>query len=191
MKIAIVSLMAAASFQALSATVALGPLPPTGYADSESSTNMPFSAGIPGSRILSFQIDFSATPSNNVEIAIGHDANGDGVLSLDETGMVVGWDCGEWIARDGRFEACLRADAATGNARKSFVWTLHETDGLARTVTVTENGHEVNLGVCGRAAAWMFDLSWDTVRFIARGRDVADENIVAQFHANSTAIRLR
>ena len=50
-------------------------------------------------------MELKATPSNNVEVAIGCDANGDGHLSLDESGLTVGYDCGEWFVRSAEKDA--------------------------------------------------------------------------------------
>ena len=36
---------------------------------------------------------------NNVEIAIGCDADEDGLLASNEAALVVGYDCGEWFVR--------------------------------------------------------------------------------------------
>ena len=47
-----------------------------------------------------------ASPSNNVEVAFGTDADGDGVLDLWETDCVIGWDCGAWFVRKGADGAC-------------------------------------------------------------------------------------
>ena len=51
------------------------------------------------------KLDFNGTPSNNVEVAFGTDADGDRSLSLDETDVVIGWECGRYFHRavsDGR-----------------------------------------------------------------------------------------
>ena len=41
-----------------------------------------------------FLLEFQSPASNNVEVAIGRDADEDGCLSLDETDLAVGYDCG-------------------------------------------------------------------------------------------------
>ena len=78
MKIALTMIAVTITLRSLSATVASGPLPPCEFADTESATNHLFSTTRPGSQILSFQIGLLASPSNNVEIAIGRDADEDG-----------------------------------------------------------------------------------------------------------------
>ncbi|MGN0844541.1 MAG: hypothetical protein ACI4QT_04885, partial [Kiritimatiellia bacterium] len=68
------------------AKVALEPLPTPVYIDTEISTNCVLHAGNGMTRTFTFTLAFDATPSNNVQVAFGHDANTDGVLSIEETG---------------------------------------------------------------------------------------------------------
>ena len=42
---------------------------------------------------------FSGTASNNVEIAFGTDADGDGALSVDEIGLSAGWNMVRLVGR--------------------------------------------------------------------------------------------
>ena len=77
--------------------VEVAALPDAAFADTEVSTNFTFGVGAVANRRLVFTLELQATPSNNVEVAIGCDADGDGHLSLDESGLTVGYDCGEWF----------------------------------------------------------------------------------------------
>ena len=191
MKIALTMIAVAITLQSLSATVASGPLPPCEFADTESATNHLFSTTRPGSQILSFQIGLLASPSNNVEIAIGRDSDEDGELSIDETAMVVGWDRGEWVVRSPESGAALYAQAASGNVSKLLEWTLHVSNGEVRSLAAMENGEPLDLALTGRPPAWMFDSTWNLVKFTARGVDDAGGIFRAQLLANGTLIRLR
>ena len=71
------------------AGVAVGPLPAPELPDTEVSTNFVFSVGEGQDRSLIFTIELQATPSNNVEVAIGVDADEDGRLSVDESELCV------------------------------------------------------------------------------------------------------
>ena len=77
--------------------VEVGALPGAEVADTEVSTNVALAVGAAGNRRLVFSVELQASPSNNVEVAVGHDADGDGSLSLDESAFAVGYDCGEWF----------------------------------------------------------------------------------------------
>ena len=83
---------------ALSASAAMRILPtppPSGFIDTEASTNTFFAPLQEDTRqyVVRFSGDFS--PSNDLEFAIGGDANGDGDLSPEETEARFGVDCGE------------------------------------------------------------------------------------------------
>ena len=79
--------------------VEVSPLPPSEFADTEVSTNFTFAVGEGSNRRLIFSLELEATPMNNVEIAIGCDADEDGLLASNEAALVVGYDCGEWFVR--------------------------------------------------------------------------------------------
>ena len=72
-------------------------LPDSEFADTEVVTNVVLSLSCDDISRLQLTIDLEASPSNNVEVAVGHDADGDGSLSLDESAFAVGYDCGEWF----------------------------------------------------------------------------------------------
>ncbi len=70
------------------------PLPPAIHADTETVTNVPFTVALDVVGRLSFDLVCRATPSNNVEVAFGRDADGNGMLDVGEEAHTVGWDCG-------------------------------------------------------------------------------------------------
>ena len=110
---------------AASAAVAVGPLPAPAYADTEVSTNFPFSVGEGRNAGLEFSVELQATPSNNVEVAIGCDADEDGCLSVDESELCVGYDCGAWFVRSSAQDAVTAEDAADSGARRvNPLWNL-------------------------------------------------------------------
>ena len=135
-------------FGVASAAWALPPvqpvLPPVEYLDTETVTNVPFTAWQEHLRHFTFKLAFDATPSNSVEMAFGTDgatettgvppAGGsgvsplqsgptggsgvspveDGTLSPDECDLVVGWDCGAWFVENGATGERVTAAPAGG-----------------------------------------------------------------------------
>ena len=54
-------------------------------------------------------IDFTATPSNRIEVAFGPDVDGDGLLGDDESPFSLVMDCGRMIVRDGKGnQSCIQ-----------------------------------------------------------------------------------
>ena len=191
MKYAITAIAMMCALRLAAATVCSGPLPESSWADTETSTNIPLSVCANESRILSFSMSLFATPSNNVQVAAGCDADGNGSLGIDETGLVVGWDCGEWVVRGPGFEEGFRAEPATGGASKHLELRLWAKPGAVREIAASENGQPLAFGFPAALPAWAFDDSWDMLRFTARGTGAPCESCVVRLNPNGTAISLR
>ena len=126
---------------AAAARVAVGPLPAPDYADTEVSTNFAFSVGEGQSRGIVFTVELQASPSNNVEVAIGVDADEDGSLSVDESGLCVGYDCGTWVVRSASDDAITTTDAAdSGVFRRTYRVRARRVNPLWNLVKVTRRG---------------------------------------------------
>ena len=131
-----------APFAAAVAGVAVGPLPVPVYADTEVSTNFAFSAGEGQSRGIVFTVELQATPSNNVEVAIGCDADEDGSLSVDESGLCVGYDCGTWFVRTSAQDAVTTEDVVeSGVFRRTYRVRARRVNPLWNLVKVTRRGY--------------------------------------------------
>ena len=166
-------------------------LPRGEHADTESATNVPFAFGQLGARNFQFELSFVATPSNNVQLAFGRDADADGVLSLEETDMAFGWDCGGWrIANGETGEACVSA-AATTNGLKTLSWDLLLRRGRPRRLTVSENGAAVFPELSGAPGQWFFSPEWDMLRLAVRGVDAPQESVGVGMKISGYKIDLR
>jgi len=78
----------------------VGPLPESAYADTEVSTNVAFTLDYARLAQLHLSLECEATATNSLEVQIGHDADADGCLSLEEADLTFGYDCGEWFVRE-------------------------------------------------------------------------------------------
>ena len=93
-------LMALMLFPLAALGTTVSELPPSEFADTEVSTNIAFVVERPAMSRIEFTVALDATPTNNVEVAIGTDVNVDGNLSVEESAYVFGYDCGTWFCRD-------------------------------------------------------------------------------------------
>ena len=126
---------------AAAAGIAVGPLPAPDYADTEVSTNFAFSVGEGQSRGIVFTVELQATPSNNVEVAIGVDADEDGSLSVDESELCVGYDCGTWFVRSSAQDAVTTEDADDSCVfRRTYKVRARRVNPLWNLVKVTRRG---------------------------------------------------
>ena len=73
------------SSQAVAQTIVVPPVPVPEYADTEVATNIPFVAANGHVRFVELAFALDGCASNCVQVAFGHDADGDGVLGFGET----------------------------------------------------------------------------------------------------------
>lgn len=172
-------------------SVDLGPLPVWDSLDTEVSTNVSFAVGRPQDRFLTFDLELHATPSNNVQVAFGRDADNDGELSVSETALVVGWDSGEWVVSGPRPQDVFRSPAQTTNAIKRLQWSLYEGLGSPRRLAATENDMPIPSLDGSRPPDWFFDQEWNLLRLTVRGTDIPGESFRAWMTAPGTRITIR
>ena len=124
--------------------VTVEPLPQSEFADTEVSTNIAFVVERPAMTRIEFTVALDATPTNNVEVAIGTDTNGDGNLAVEEAANVFGYDCGRWFKREGELFDCSDCSNvrlnAEGRIEKSFVLKKLQLDTAWNLVKVTRRG---------------------------------------------------
>ena len=121
--------------------VTVEPLPHGEYADTEVSTNIAFVVERPAMTRIEFTVSLDATPTNNVEVAIGTDANGDGSLAVEESAYVFGYDCGTWFARSAGLEGLGSLEGlGGGRVEKTFVLKKRQLDTAWNLVKVTRRG---------------------------------------------------
>ena len=129
---------------ACSFAVEVAALPDAEFADTEVSTNVAFAVGGTRNRRLVFSVELQASPSYNVEVAIGCDADNDGVLSLAESALVVGYDCGEWFVRSAaKDDVEVVAVSDSGTFRRAYELRSRRVDPSWNLVKVTRRGFGV------------------------------------------------
>lgn len=170
-----------ATFAAL-ATAAVGaeqalPTPPqSSFGDTESSicaavTNWP---GL--GRHVYFTVATYASPSNNVEVHLGNDKNGDGFLAPEETQSVIGVDCGTWFYRDER----------DNPGRSLIVEDWHDPDNQLTNQPTNQLTKLIHLRQVSQVAN-----RFDFVKVTTRGRGVTAAEIAAKVTRPGAALILR
>ena len=95
------------------ARVVVPSLPEAATPDAEVTTNIALNVDAARLQTLTLSVAFESCETNEVLVAIGADGDNDGDLSLDESAIVFGCDCGEWYRADIRTGA---VETATTNA---------------------------------------------------------------------------
>ena len=159
-------------------TVRPARLAPSPFADTEASTNVPCVLDLPTLKQYRLSLGLVGTPSNNVEVALGHDADGDGVLSLDEAAISLAWDCGEWMARG-------MSDEGWGMRDVPLTTDGPDTNGfVTAAIEVAVSKHRAK-------PAWLYDRTWDLVRVTRRGVDDPEERVSLYTRVAGTVIFVR
>ena len=121
--------------------VTVSALPQSEYADTEVSTNIAFAVERPAMTRIEFTVALDATPTNNVEVAIGTDTNSDGNLAVEEAAYVFGYDCGAWFARSAGLEGLGSLEGlGGGRVEKTSVLKRRQRDTAWNLLKVTRRG---------------------------------------------------
>ena len=175
--------------------VTLGHLGCGRTADTEASTNVPFAFPQQNVKHFLLSLELAGTPSNNVQVAFGRDANANGVLEIEETGFAIGWDCGRWRVREGigNGERGIgnrewTAEEVTTNRVKALDVDLQVSKARGKSIVCTENGEAIDWGEDRELPRTMYDNGWDTLRLTVRGVDRADESLRAAVRVEGTII---
>ena len=184
--VAVVSLGASAQ------AVVVPPQPVSPYADTEVSTNMPINRADISYSDLKFRFD--GTPTNNLELAFGTDANTNGVLEAEEVGARFGWRAGRYF-----IENTLTGDMFDGealNSSQSFSVDLHlevrYSSQQVRKVAVSGvNAAEFGALATTVPPAWIWRREWNLMRATRRGMEPPSDWIEYSASHRGFAIRLR
>ncbi len=130
--ILIVALLAISAFAG--ARVVVPSLPEAATPDAEVCTNITLNVDAARLQTLTLSVAFDSCETNEVLVAIGADADGDGDLSVDEAAIVFGCDCGAWYRAD------LRAGEVETAATNALVIGKREFDPAWNLVKVVRRG---------------------------------------------------
>ena len=174
--------------------VEVGGLPAWEFADTEVTTNVPFAFPQANVKHFFLSMELAGTPSNNVQVAFGRDANTNGVLEVEEAGFAIGWDCGKWRVRGGlgglgSLEWC--AAEVTTNRVKMLDVDLQVANARGRRIVSAENGVALEWGEDRKLPRTMYDNGWDTLRLTVRGVDQTDESLRAAVRVEGMKVIVR
>ena len=191
MKMQVITLCTGLAGTALAAVLQPEALPRCEFADTEVSTNCPFSFASPFVADFRLTVEFDSTPSNNVQIAFGRDSDADGVLSAGETDMALVWDCGEWLLIGTNALPFAVSPAVSTNAHKVLRWDLHLRRKSPERLVLTENGQSLVPDPVSAPEPWFYGRDWNMFRLTARGIDDPAESFTVDLNEKGALILLR
>ena len=164
-------------------------LPPVTYIDTEDATNVPFTAWQEHVGKFKFSLTCRTTATNNVQFAFGRDADDDGILSLEESDLVVGWDCGKWFVQGGYDAERIETAVGTGDGQ-TLAWTVRLSPRTAMPVSVTATV-DGTLAFGGVDVGIFYSKNWNMFRLTGRGLADSGESPVVQILPDSLTILMR
>ena len=164
-------------------------LPPVAHDDTETVTNVPFAAWQDCAGKFKFSLTCLTTPTNNVQVAFGTDADGDGVLSLAESDLITGWNCGAWFVQES-FDG-ERVESATGSGDlRTLAFTVRLNPRTAVPVSATATVDGV-VAFTGLTPSMFYRRSWNMMRLTGRGLDGSSESSEVRVIPGSLSVFVR
>ena len=174
--------------------VAVEPLPPPEFADTEVTAHHRLGQPASGLRGLDFRLDFSGTASNNVEVAFGRDRDANGSLEPHETDVIVGWECGRYfIERFRTGERIEEANVGTNDLARLLAWHYDVRKGgkVLKAFTASNEVCVAFASVSTNTPAWLYDRNWNLMQLTARGVDVQGERFEVDVRSSGFLIHLK
>ena len=153
-------------------------LPEAGRLDAEVSTNVAFNAERSDARSFGVSMAFMGTVSNCVQVAFGHDDNGDGDLSAVETRFAIGWRGGVYFIEDVPGRLRLEEVADAEHTARQLVLDISLNKNYApKHVAVSNECGACFSALSASVPSWLYGKDWNLMKVTRRGVDAASERI--------------
>ena len=173
-------------------------LPAPAFADREVSLDAALPAGLAAGgdfRVFRLEMELSATPSNSVQVALGRDSSPcDGRLGVEESGLVVGWDCGEWFLRPSGLKERYVCAARNPSGRLTLAVSVRlDAQGIPRAAAFRDGTSDLAFGglVLSPFPGWLNPGAWTRLRVTSRGAVAPRENIRVVFAPDGARIIIK
>lgn len=163
------------------------------HADTEVSTNIPFSVSSEHAREIEMRFALEGGLSNCVQVAFGRDLDGDGALGADEAETLYGWRNGRYFAES--VNGGIRVENEAVGCGTSCVFAvnfrLSKGRGLRYFTATNETGVAIMSGLSADAQTWLYSPDWNMMRVTRRGPGVPAEWFSCDIFSHFFVMRLR
>ena len=168
-------------------------LPVSSFADTEVSTNVVIHEGRTDVRNVQIHFQLEGTPTNNLEVAFGCDANTNGVLDVSEIETVYGWRGGRYFIENVRaWERIETPAAATSLCGVIDIQLQNDKHFVPRSFAATCGGEPAFPSLSAtHPPAWLFRRGWNMARIVRRGAGTPSEWVRCDVKHDSFAIKVR
>jgi len=167
--------------------------PVSPFADTEVSTNVVIHESRADVRDVQIHFQLEGTPTNNLEVAFGCDANTNGVLDVSEIETVYGWRGGRYFIENvrawERFEIPAAASALCGVID---IQLQNDKQFVPRSFAATCGGEPAFAALSTTPPpTWLFRNEWNMARVVRRGAGTPSEWVRCDIKHDSFAIKVR
>ena len=184
--------MATFGLRVCARTILVPTQPVSPFADTEVSTNVVIHESRTDVRNVQIHFQLEGTPTNNLEIAFGCDANTNGVLDVSEIETVYGWRGGCYFENRRSWERIETPAAASALGGVIDIQLQHDKHFVPKNFVATCGGESAFAGLSTTPPpAWLFRREWNMVRVVRRGAEPSSEWVRCDVRHNSFAIKVR
>ena len=186
------ALSAAGAFALRAVEFTITQMPVSPFADTEVSTNMVINKA--GINYVDLKFTFCGTPTNDLEMAFGTDANTNGVLDAEEVETRFGWRGGRYFIENALTCESFDSDAIAGSQNLSVELHLdiRTSPQQVRRIALAGVNAAAFAGILSdRPPAWLWRREWDMMRVTRRGTEPLSDWLYYKASNLGFAIRLR
>ena len=171
MKKSLSTIVVVAALNAAAVEVHVGALPDPVFIDTECVTNICF-ASVPTGMPCDFMatIVLEGTATNCYQMTFGADADGNGMLSSEESDFSLGWRAGRWFVERTDTSERLFATAMPLSGLRTIALALHaRSDARLSRVQILADGASLFPELAAAHPSWLFSRVWNIVKVVRRG----------------------
>jgi len=163
------------------------------WLDTEVYTNIVIKASQNELRKIDVDMQFIGSPTNNVQIAFGHDADGDGDLADEEAQLTFGWKSGRRFLSFPFEEYRIADEVAAQEAGSHRLHFVAQFNGQQRPVSFSlrDNVSACLTNFVAQAHDWSGVGSWNICKVTRRGVNEALEQIDVYAVSDYFVIKIR
>ena len=186
------ALSAAEAFALRAVEFTITQMPVSPFADTEVSTNMVINKA--DINYVDLKFTFCGTPTNDLEMAFGTDANTNGVLDAEEVETRFGWRGGRYFIENALTCESFDSDAITVSQNLSVELHLDikSSPQQVRRVAVAGANASAFAGILSdRPPSWLWRREWNLMRATRRGTEPPSDWLEYKSGHYGFSLRLR
>jgi len=174
-------------------TVQVSHMQESPWLDTEVFTNVAFRTGNSELRMIDVDMQFVGSPTNNVQIAFGHDVDHDGDLADEEAQLTFGWKSGRRFLSLPFEEYRIADEVAAQQAGSHRLHVVAQFNGMQRPVSFSlrDNASACLTNFVAQAHDWSGVGLWNICKVTRRGVNEAFEQVDVDAVSDYFVIKIR